>query len=84
MACQYIWFSVCACVREYLAGCTAVHVLCVMCLWLEKEPSECREEPLEKRTAACHERVNEGMNAGMMEPNNKPKQPVILQKGQTN
>ncbi len=27
--------------------------------------------------------INEWMNAGMTEPNNKPKQPVILQRGQT-
>jgi len=59
------------CVCEYLAG-GAVHVLCVTRLWLEMETSECRAEPLEKPMAACRIRVNEGMNAGMTEPNNKP------------
>lgn len=73
---------VCMCVCEYLAG-GAVHVLCVTRLWLEMETSECRAEPLEKLMAACRKRVNEGMNAGMTEPNNKPKEPVILQTGLT-
>lgn len=83
MACLYMCFKcVCMCVGEYLAG-GAVHVLCVTCLWLEMETSECRAESLEKRTAVCRKRANEGMNAGMTEPNNKPKQPVNLQTGQT-